>query len=89
MDDDVLEDAVGPVVARVHGRFARGGLPPGAHPSASVGVIARMVLFLAKGRLTGQHRPSPFFDGDGGLVVEPEVLSRERREELLAQVRGG
>ena len=74
---------LGPVTSRVQGRFAVGGLPPGAHPSAPVSVIARAITRLFRGFVAGAHRPSPFFDARTGRpVAEPEVLSVEQRRSL-------
>ncbi len=38
-------------------------------------VILRSAWFLLVSFFTGAHRPSPFFDASGALIVQPEVLT--------------
>lgn len=66
----------------VQGRFARGGCPPGVHPSAPFGVVARAIALLARGFLRGAHRPNPFLFDDGRPRVEPRVLTAAERDAL-------
>ncbi|MCP4503525.1 MAG: hypothetical protein GY822_26635 [Deltaproteobacteria bacterium] len=80
--DESFEEAVGPVRARIQARFAKGS-PPNASQKAPVGLLLRTAGVLASGVLRGESRPSPFFV-DGNPVVEPEILSRERRVEMHA-----
>lgn len=75
------DDALGPA-HRVQGRFAVGGVPPGASANVPFGLIVRSIAFLARGALTGAHRPSPFFDAGGAPAVTPRVLSAEQRDAL-------
>jgi hypothetical protein len=66
----------------IHGRLAIGGCPPGVHPSAPVGLLARTGWRMLGRALRGEHRPSPFFGVDGQLTVAPEVLALEVRAAL-------
>ncbi len=73
--------ALGPS-ARVQGRFAKGGVPPGAAATVTPALIARTVAFLAGGALRRAWRPTPFFDDHGAPVVAPRVLSAAERDAL-------
>ncbi|MBK6534353.1 MAG: hypothetical protein IPF99_33735 [Deltaproteobacteria bacterium] len=66
----------------VHGRFAKGGCPPGVQPTASIGVIAGAVGIMARGLGAGGGSPTPFFDAGGRPVVEARVLTGEERTAL-------
>ena len=39
-------------------------------------VVLRSAWFLLVSFVTGGHRPSPFFDANGALIVQPEVLCK-------------
>lgn len=81
--DGATRDAVLGPAARTQGRFAIGGVPEGAAATASLGTIARSVLLLARGWLSGGHRPSPFFDRETGAPsATPEVLTSAERDRL-------
>lgn len=69
---------VGPVVAKIQGRYARGGCPEGVHPRAPLSLIWRSVVFLGKGWWNGASQPSPFFQ-NGQPIVEAQILSKEER----------
>lgn len=75
VDDATLDAWYGPAHG-VQGRFARGGVPPGAHASATVGIVLRAMGILARGFLAGAARPSPYF-ADGTLVAVPHVLGAD------------
>ena len=69
--------------ARIQGRYAIGGVPPGAHRIAPLGVVLRSLRLVVAGWLKGKHRPSAFFDPATGLpVATPDILSRSERERL-------
>lgn len=77
------EAALGPVRARIQGKFGIGKLPEGTHQKAPLGLILRIIAFLVGGLLRGKHAPSPFFDRRTGKpIVEPYVLSANEREAL-------
>ncbi len=80
--DDARLDALYGPARGVQGRFAVGGCPPGAHPSASLGIIGNAVGLIVRGAFAGGHAPSPFFGPDGQPVVAPLVLSPEERRAL-------
>ncbi len=89
-DGQTRDEAVGPLRAKTQGRFAIGGVPPDAHPTAPPGVIFHAIGVMLRGFLTGAHRPSPFFDAATKRpVVEPTVLSAEERERLRKLVQAG
>jgi hypothetical protein len=77
-------DAVlGPVTAKVQGRFAIGGVPPGADATMSLPVIVSTVSKLLRGFLARGHQPSAFFDARTKRpVVAAEVLTAEQRRAL-------
>jgi len=77
---DVLAAPVG-----IWGKSAPGGVPPGVHPKAPVGVLAMYARKLSWWWITGQARPSPFFDPETGQPrVKPTVLSPSERAALSA-----
>jgi hypothetical protein len=88
--DGRSRDAVlGPVRLHMMGRFARGGLPPHAHPSAPPGFLLRTARILGVAWLRGQARPSPFFDASGAPVVTPQVLTMAERDRFRPDTRPG
>jgi hypothetical protein len=82
------DDALGPVIVRAFGKFAKGGIPPGGHAKAPASYIFRSLRIFLGAWLKGQHVPSPFFDGTGKPVVQPKVISKEERERLRGMVNG-
>lgn len=82
-DGERRDEAVGPSVASVHGRYAYGPFAQAIHPRTPLSSAGRVVGNLLMGWLRGQARPSPFFDAATGRpVVEPTVLTPEQRDEL-------
>ena len=89
-DGQSRDEALGPVVARVQGRFGKGEMPEGTHRRAPFGAFGRIAKNLFLGWLRGKHRPSPFFDpSTGHPTVEPSVLSRTERERAAESARSG
>jgi hypothetical protein len=77
------EEALGPVRARVQGRYGIGKLKLGTHQSAPIGIILSTIWFLVLGFMRRQHKPSPYWDSKTGeLAVIPTVLSKDARENL-------
>ena len=76
------DEALGPILARIQGRFAVGAVPEGAHRRAPMGIIFRTIRLLGGGFIRGTHRPSPFFDSSGNPVIDATVLSASEREKL-------
>ena len=66
----------------VQGRFAPGGCPPGAVPSATLPNLGRAMGILGRGWWRKAHSPSPFFAADGAPLVAAQVLSKEERAAL-------
>lgn len=84
---DEARAAVGPVVARMQGRFAHGeARPEGVHPKAPVDLLLRTGWRLGGALIVGRNKPSPFFSADGALVVEPRVLTLEERQEFRSRI---
>ena len=82
-DGSTLDDALGPILARVQGRYGRGELPEGTHAKAPIGLIFRALRFVIGDSIRGRQKPSPFFDSDSGeWVVVPMVIDPAERERL-------
>lgn len=80
------EDAIGPILAKIQGRFAIGGCPPDASPSASAAILWRSFVFLLKGFVGGKYAPSPFFDATTKRPIrEARVLRGEERAPLYSR----
>lgn len=75
--------AFGPAIG-CNARFALGGAPEGAHPRASLALIARSVRRLARWKLASLGEESAYFDGAGAPRVAPRVLTRYERAALRA-----
>jgi hypothetical protein len=84
-DSRSRDDALGPIRARVNGRFAKGDLSQlDAHPRASVSML-RLVPLIFLAWLRGEASPSAFFDVETGKPsAEPRVLSEEELREVVA-----
>lgn len=80
------DDALGRPAMRMHGRFAKGGVPPGAHPKTPLTMVPRLIGHLLRGSLKGLARPSPFFDEAGRPRVEPQLIDKSQRESFRSQV---
>lgn len=81
LDAAARDAALGPPW-RSQGRFATGPVPGPVHPKVPFGLMARIALLLARWKLTGLARPTPFFDAAGLPVVRPHVLAAAEREAL-------
>ena len=82
-DAKTRDDALGPVRARVQGKYGVGKLPQDAYQTAPLGVIFSTIRFLLIAWIKGQHTPSPFFDSNTGKPkVKPYVLTSTERENL-------
>ena len=76
VDNGTLYDVVGPVHSRLQGRFAIGGTPPGVHPKIPFTAVFRAARKSLGWWVRGDGRRSPFFDGSGRPIVEPQVAPR-------------
>lgn len=79
------EEVLGPVRARVHGRFAKGDRTPlGAHDKIPPAMLVPFLKMILVARLRGEHRPSPFFDAHGEPSARPQVLAAEELRRIEA-----
>jgi hypothetical protein len=75
------DEVLGPPLGAIHGRYAKGGLPAGAHAKVSLGIIARCGRVFAGWAVAGLGQPSPFFErGTRAPRFEPHVLTTAERE---------
>lgn len=81
-----LDAAVGPVRGGVHGRFARGGCPPNAHPKLAPSMMLPTLGMLLGNTLARRAQPSPTRTSSGELRVTPVVLTRDQRDALRAKL---
>jgi len=87
------DDVLGPIRARIFGRFARSRSGDrsklDAHDGTPLGMVLGFMLVLLAARLRGDHRRSPFFDAaTGAPVATPYVLSPEELR-AVEQARDG
>jgi hypothetical protein len=82
--DGVTRDAaLGPIQAKILGKFAIGKMPADADEAVSFGLVLRWMRFIAWGFIFGRAKPSPFFDVNTGKpIVAPYVLTKAERENL-------
>jgi hypothetical protein len=74
---------LGPVDARIFGKFGKGKLPPGTLDKGSLGLMLRTIGFILKGVVLRKNRPSVFFDDKTRQPsVAPEILPLEKRKAL-------
>jgi hypothetical protein len=77
-----LDASFGPVQAYVNTRSAKGGGK--SSPLALVAVILRVGGIVARARVDGSYKRSPFFSPDTGApVASPKVLSPGERDRLM------
>lgn len=80
--------AFGPVRMLANIGSANGKPPPPLRYSA-VAAVLRVLWFMARGRLDGSYRRTPFFDpARGEPVVAPHVISKAERDRLRASLAG-
>jgi hypothetical protein len=76
------DDAVGPPVGRIYGKFAVGATPPGS-TGAPVRLLARAAGKVLGWKFGGKTWPHPFFDRDTRAPRYPvTVLTRDERDKL-------
>ena len=82
-DNQLRDSELGPIFARLQGKFGIAPLPPGTLETVSFPVILRMVRFMLGSVLKRQQKPSPFVDSSTGqLRVKPYILTAAEREAL-------
>jgi hypothetical protein len=83
-----LDGSFGPVRMRVNTQSAKGR--PKKMPVSTIASVLRFMASLARARVDGRYRNTPFFAADRGTpVVTPKVLSRSEREQLMQAVAAG
>jgi hypothetical protein len=82
-----LDEVFGPVRMRVNTQSARGEDKPKTMPLSMVASLVPFLASLARARLDGSYKRTPFFAPDRGTpVVVPKVLTPAEREQLAAAV---
>lgn len=83
-DDRSRDATLGPVRARVHGRFAKGDRTElVAHEWAPVSMLMRFAGVLLMARLRGDHKTSPFFNPrTNEPSATPRILSDDELHEV-------
>ena len=76
-----LEQSFGPLRARVWTKSARGEPKPQAQGMAAM--MLRIGWHLARARMDGSYKRSPFFSADGRPVELPRVLDAAELDEAL------
>lgn len=85
VEGQTREDLMGPLVARIQGKYGKQPLLPGTYKGTPARVMWTMIRFMVPAFLKKQNWPTPFYSIDGSPVVEPYVLKKEERESLRAQ----
>lgn len=76
-----LDESFGPVRAHVNTQNAKGTVS--SSPVAMMSVIVRFFALVARARIDGSYKRTPFFTSDTGTpIATPNVLSRSERERL-------
>ena len=81
-DHQTRDEALGPLWARIQGKFGYGKIPPGTPDRMNFKIALNMISFALPAFLKRQSQPSPFFNQNLRPVVEPQVLSKEERANL-------
>jgi hypothetical protein len=78
------EEVLGPIYARVQGKYGLGKLPKNTFQNNSLRLIFRTIWFLFLGWIRKLNQPSPFFDSISGRpAVQPRILTDSDYENLL------
>ncbi|MFT6396998.1 MAG: hypothetical protein ACJAYU_001742 [Bradymonadia bacterium] len=80
--DEELDQTVGPIVAKVNGRFARGEMQSDVHARAPIGMLARWLRVGLGAQIRGEAKPHPFFSDEREPVVATQVLTAAERAAL-------
>ena len=77
------DEVIGKPVARILGKYARGGTPPHVHPATPIRMILRVIRLMLKWAIRRQGTPSPFFDATTKAPCSPpRVLTVAERKAL-------
>lgn len=80
-----LDDSFGPVRTCVNTKSAKGAVRPSS--SGLTSAILRFIAMVARARIDGSYRRTPFFAAESGTpVVTPKVLSRTERDRVMRAV---
>jgi hypothetical protein len=84
-DPNRLDQTLGPVRARIMGRFAKGTPPAGTPKTFNLKGFATVMPFIIKGKILKKSNPSPFFTDDGVTpIVSPHMLSKDELQTARA-----
>jgi hypothetical protein len=80
-----LDDAFGPVRARLQAQYAKGD-PPGSVKTVNLPFMARTLRLILGWKLRGRARPHPFFKAKTNEpIMALPVLSKDARDALRAR----
>jgi len=81
VDEQQLDQTLGPVRSRVMGRYAQGTPPAGTADKLNLKAVMTVLPFMLKGVLLKKSRPSPFFAEDGLTpIVMPQIVNDAPRQ---------
>jgi hypothetical protein len=81
-DAKKLEEAFGPVNEYMQAKYGKGELPKNSYEKVSLGFMLRVIKFVLTAKIRGEGNPSPFYNSDGSLAVNPYVLTEAERAAL-------
>lgn len=81
----LVDEALGPLTGGVFGKFAIGDRDRlEAHDKAPLSMIFGFLANVARWRIAGAHRQSPFFDAQtGALIREPKILTAQELDDVI------
>ena len=85
VEGQARQDLLGPLVARIQGKFGKRPLREGTFEGTPLKVMMVMIRFMIPAFLKRQNKPTPFYTDAGEPAVKPAVLKKEERESLRAQ----
>lgn len=81
-----VDEALGRPRVQMHGRFAKGGVPPRTHAKVPLGFLPHVASHVLHALLKRRTQPSPFFDRAGAPRVAPQLIDKAEREAIRARV---
>jgi hypothetical protein len=79
-----LDASFGPVRAYVNTKSAKGAVR--SNSIGMISVILRFIAMVARARIDGSYKRTPFFSAAGAPIATPKVLSRGERDRLMSAV---